>query len=223
MKIDRTLPLPGRQDPTERARAQDEQLKEASKMYEQHFIREMVKSMRQAVPEGDLVKKSFGEKIWTEQLDNQYVENWSNRGGVGLADMIYQNIKERYFPESQRDQLQKPAGPLPLEKSNEWKAKGTGAEFRFQSSGDNVSPEARIVKSPWAGKVVESFQTENGLNHLRIQHDQGLVSKFVFPGSVGGTKIGTKVEAGGQLGQVQGPAPWLHWALEGENRLDQTS
>jgi peptidoglycan hydrolase FlgJ len=98
MKIERTIPMPNAVPLEERLAKQDQQLHEASEMYEQHFMREMVKAMRSSVPDGGLVETSFGEKIFREQLDHQRVEQWSKSGGVGLADMIYDHVKERYFP-----------------------------------------------------------------------------------------------------------------------------
>jgi peptidoglycan hydrolase FlgJ len=98
MKIDRNLPLPGSAlSAEERLQKQDQNLREAAEMYEQHFMREMVKAMRQATPEAGLIPQNMGEKIFSEQLDNQRVEQWSKSGGVGLADMIYQHVKERYL------------------------------------------------------------------------------------------------------------------------------
>ncbi|MGE0763555.1 MAG: rod-binding protein [Bdellovibrionales bacterium] len=226
MKIDRALPMPNaHQDPAEKAAKQDGQLREAAKMYEQHFIREMVKAMRQASPEGGLMEPSFGEKIYREQLDNQYVDAWSGRGGVGLADMIYNHVRERYFPGAQN--MAAPKGPLPLKQEGgaqkgDWQAKplplnnGTPAkkDLSLRFEGENLSPEQRVVQAPWAGKVSQAFNTENGLSLVEIEHDQGLVSRLVFAGAVDGRLNGQQVQAGAKLGQVQGSAPWLQWQME---------
>lgn len=116
MKIQSTLPMPGKIDPTELQARREEQLQQAAKMYEQHFMNELVKAMRQSVPEGGLLPTSMGEKIFREQLDQQYVENWSQRGGVGLADMIYDHVKERYLGGSSEAQTKVQPGPVALKK-----------------------------------------------------------------------------------------------------------
>ena len=114
MKIERVIPLNDTKSADERLKVQEKQLQGAAKMYEQHFLNEMMRTMRQTIHEGEFMKTSFGEKIFREQLDGQYVEKWSDRGGVGLADMIYKNIKEKYMPDPQK-QMARPQGPLPLE------------------------------------------------------------------------------------------------------------
>lgn len=87
--------------PTERSVAvdsadKDPRLQEAAKMYEKQFLREMVKAMRATVPESDLVPANAGERVFRQQLDDQYAEKWGDQGGIGLADLIYDNISERY-------------------------------------------------------------------------------------------------------------------------------
>lgn len=112
--------MPEAQDLGVRQAQQEKQLKEAAKMYEQHFLREMVKAMRKTVPEGEFLKANFAEKLYQEQLDHQYVDAWSESGGVGLADMIYDQIKMRYFSEPQipvQGPIHLKSAPLPVDKS----------------------------------------------------------------------------------------------------------
>lgn len=221
MKIDRGVSLTP-QPQAEVAAKQDSQLREAAKMYEQHFMREMVKAMRQSIQESELTQSSFGEKIWKEQLDNQYVENWSERGGVGLSDMIYEHVKERYFPD--RSQIPaKPNGPV----GDSWKgmplkpgSKGQGSALEFKGP---VGVSDRMIRAPWDGLVEEKFSAPNGLSVVKIRHDQGLVSKLVFPGKPSELAINSQVRSGQTLGEVQGSAPWLQWHLSREGSPDQTS
>jgi flagellar protein FlgJ len=213
VKIQGQFPLQNKVPRDERLQKQDEQLKQAAKMYEQHFMREMVKAMRNSVPEGGLIEKSMGEKIFSEQLDNEYVQNWSNRGGIGLADMIYSNIKERYFPKDP-GQMQRPQGPLPLDKKNEiqWKAEPVNKGIQFKS--DSASAPQTIT-APWSGTVGQVFTTPEGVSSVELKHDQGLVSRFVFAGDVNGLVEGAEVQSGSRIGAVSaGPAPWLQWHLE---------
>ncbi len=221
MKINGPLPLKDARTAEVKARDQDQQLKDAAEMYEQHFMREMVKAMRQATPEGGLMETSFGERIYREQLDNQYVENWTKRGGVGLADMIYQSIKERYFPS--RPEGPRPSGPLPLQPQNgkgpefyklETKNDTRGAQFRFQGA-PQLSPEDRQVTAPFSGRIENVFKAENGWSKMKINHDQGLVSQLTFRGQLEKVSVGETVEAGETLGLLDSVAPELHWELLG--------
>jgi peptidoglycan hydrolase FlgJ len=228
MKIDRALQLnPNAQlNVDERRQAQEGQLRDASKMYEQHFMREMVKVMRQSIPEGELIKTSFGEKIFREQLDNEYVQKWSERGGVGLADMIFNHIKERYMPGPEQ-QWSKPQGPLPLDAVKpKWDVKTevdenkTGYLFRAKES---LNSNDREVKAPWGGQVQNSYRDENGVTVVTLRHDQGPVSRLSFSGVAPGLKAGDIVSSGRTIGQIQGAAPWLHWKIEANRELDPTT
>ena len=213
MKIEKGIQLRPTLDQSERLQKQDDQLRQAAKMYEQHFMREMVKAMRQAVPEGGLLEKSMGEKIFSEQLDNQYVEQWSDKGGVGLADMIHAHIKERFFPKGPSPEA--PKGPLPLDKKNgiQWKAeepKGGSIQFKSDSA---MAPTDREVRAPWPGQVGAVFSTPEGISSVEIKHDQSLVSRIVFPGDVKGLREGQEVQSGAKLGAIDAAAPWLQWHL----------
>src|SRR3954466_11813599 len=75
----------------------NKQLMDASKMYEHHFLQEMVKAMRSTVQESDLNSGGIGDKIYKDQLDDKYVESWSDQGGIGLANMIYDDMMEKYI------------------------------------------------------------------------------------------------------------------------------
>ncbi len=79
--------------PTQDSR--DRQLREAAQMYEQHFLQEMIKAMRATVDHSGLIPESHAEQLFQQKLDHEYAEQWAQNGGIGLADMIYQQIKER--------------------------------------------------------------------------------------------------------------------------------
>ena len=77
----------------------DPNIDKAAKMYEQVFLKEMVEAMRKAVPKSELMEQSMAQKIYEDQMYENYVEEWTNSGGVGLSDVIYDQIVERYYPE----------------------------------------------------------------------------------------------------------------------------
>ena len=74
----------------------EKQFKEVAQLYEKHFMREMMKAMRSTVPDSNFIKQNQGEKIFREQLDQEYVEKWGDHGGIGLSDMIYNQLIEKY-------------------------------------------------------------------------------------------------------------------------------
>ena len=75
--------------------AYDEKLKDVSRLYEKHFLRELVKAMRKTVPESSLTKPSMSERIYKKKMDEEYVEKWGDHESFGLSKIIYKNIKER--------------------------------------------------------------------------------------------------------------------------------
>jgi len=117
--------------PEERSAASEKQLRGVAELYEKQFLREMVKQMRTTVGESTLMPASFAEKYYREQLDEQYVESWGDRGGIGLGKLIYDQLIFRYgemmgikVPQG------KPSGPLPMSQKDQW---GTRIEAKDKS------------------------------------------------------------------------------------------
>lgn len=92
----------------EKTRAQkDKELRETCAAFEGMFLQMMMKTMRQASVESTLVKKSAGEKIFTEMLDQEYVNLAAKNGSSGLGGTLYEHLKStlpeyreqgNYFP-----------------------------------------------------------------------------------------------------------------------------
>lgn len=91
----------------------EKQLRKAAKMYEQQFLGEMIKAMRSTVTESDLTKPNMAERIYKDQLFDQYAEKWVNNGGNGLADVIYNEIREKLLPQKMRRYQPQPAPSHP--------------------------------------------------------------------------------------------------------------
>jgi peptidoglycan hydrolase FlgJ len=166
---------------------------QAAKMYENQFLRDMVKAMRQTVHESDLMPKSMGEKIFSEQLDQQYVDGWSDRGGIGFADMIYDHIMDRYY--NTKKMFQKPTtGGIPLEKATGTiKPLEDGTKINLKST-EPHKPQA--VTAPWSGDFKQT--TENGNSFAIIRHDNGLESQISYSGLA--LRAEGRVEAGEKIG-----------------------
>lgn len=72
----------------------DKELRDACAAFEGMFMDMMMRTMRQAGMESSLVKKSNGEKIFTEMLDQQYVDILTKRHDSGLGESLYQHLKQ---------------------------------------------------------------------------------------------------------------------------------
>ena len=68
----------------------------------------------------DFSKKNNAEKIFQEQLDEEYTSQWNKTGTFGLSEMIYNQLLDRYSAELGEKTIEKPSGPIELspEKNN---------------------------------------------------------------------------------------------------------
>ena len=73
---------------------QDAELKKSCAAFEGMFLEMMMKTMRNASIEATFIKKSNGEKIFTELLDQQYVDSISAAGFSGLGEALYKHLKD---------------------------------------------------------------------------------------------------------------------------------
>lgn len=94
----------------------EKKMQGAAELYEKQFLREMVKAMRSTIKYSDLSQPTMGEQIYNDKLYEEYVDKWSQRGGVGFREIIYQQLLERYSPYHRTNQnLAK--GPIELKNS----------------------------------------------------------------------------------------------------------
>lgn len=207
-------PINSQADQQNKIDRRDPKIMEAAKMYEQVFLKQMVSAMRQAVPKSDLVNESMGERIYKDQMYDNYVEQWSNVGGVGLSDLIYDQIIERFGP--QQKQI-KPVGPVPMNNGKTFQIENrsesgtTGAMMLKIKPQNNFEPMQ--VTSPWEGEIIGSNVLENGERALFLKHPNGLNSTFVFKGSLNLSK--NNFGPGEQIGTVSPESNELLWKLEG--------
>jgi Rod binding domain-containing protein len=98
-KINSNVNSVGTETPTViKKETRDPRMLEAAKGFENQFIRQMITEMRKTVPKDGLVDESMADDIFKDQLDDQYAEQWVGQGGIGLADMIYDQLYEKYGP-----------------------------------------------------------------------------------------------------------------------------
>lgn len=220
IKIPHGLPVRPKID----ADKQDAKIRDASKMYEKYFLGEMMKAMRQTVHHAN--EPSMAEGIYSEQLDQQYVDTWGDRGGVGFADLIYNQVQERYFNHAQAGP--RPHMPIPIEKGTTIKIdnpkqmgipvvtpgankqKDLSFLYEWQSG---RSPESRDVVSPYAGEVLQSFHAGDERQIVKLAHDHGLVSTLSFLGRSQNLQPGDSISAGQKLGSLSPQAMGLTWQI----------
>lgn len=205
----------------------EEKLRQVSDMYENHFIREMMRQMRSTVHEGGFIKQNNAEKIFRDQLDDQYADQWGKSGGIGLSNLIYDQLMERYGERfGLKQAVEKPLGPLDLNQKSlfsghlaplsENSAKINETDpmtFKFQTA-DKSNLE---LKNPWAGTLLDKKHLEMDQIQYRIKHDNGLESLILTQGTGLGPEhklsLGDTIQAGQQLGWVRSASP-LFWTVK---------
>ena len=208
----------------------EEKFREVAQMYEKHFIRQMMKEMRSTVHESGFIKQNNAEKIFRDQLDDQYAEDWGKSGGVGLADLIHEQLMERYGPQfGLKEKLTKPQGPIDLNvKSNLTILRGNHSdstqakdsndvtqlridfkESKIADSSNNSATNTTVeLKNPWAGTLLDKKYLEMDQMQYRIKHDNGMESLILIRGTGLGSpaqgdaklSVGDKIQTGQQLG-----------------------
>lgn len=209
----------------------DKKLRDVAQLYEKHFLREMVKAMRSSVSESELVQKGMGEKIYAEQLDNEYVEQWGGAGGVGLSELIYQNIKQKYFP----DQAPHPTSQgeiLPIEKKEIFKIEQAPSSVQDAKTYELDEPPSeggktssykiklnpyvasRVVKAPSDGRIVSQFRFDDQFTQFNIEHQNGISSTLTLNGKSVIRPDQTEVSAGQDLAILSPEAKEFFWVLK---------
>ena len=89
----------------------DQKLRQAAEAYEKQFLDVMLKAMRKTVQHSEFSEPNHAEKIFREQLDNEYTKSWSENGGLGLSQLIYEQVKAQISPPP----VNKTLGALPLD------------------------------------------------------------------------------------------------------------
>lgn len=159
----------------------DPRVMDAARMYEKYFLNQMVKAMRSTVKYSDLQKPTMGEEIYRDQLDDQYVDSWTETGGIGLADMIHDELlgkaqMNKLRREAMKASKGKTRTPMALTDRDVLAVRrlpsggGTAASLNGKSETVLVSlgktnvarsdaPET--VRSPWDAEIVQ-IQANNG-------------------------------------------------------------
>lgn len=202
----------------------DVKLREVSDMYEKHFLREMMKAMRSTVKEGGIVQANQAEKIFREQLDDQYVEKWGEKGGIGLSDLIYKQLIDKFgVAMGIKAPVHKPQGPLPIDEKSNFRAnpfqhpgKKESVSYRIDNLTQSLNSKSleSPVQSPWDGVLLGTKSLADQQNLIEIEHDNGLKSQMVFKGSLSNVSTGQKLQAGDTLGLLSPEAKSLYWTVE---------
>ncbi|QQD19719.1 rod-binding protein [Spongiibacter nanhainus] len=103
----------------------DQAVEPVAKQFEALFVQMMLKSMREAVPEGGLFD-SDSMKFYQQMMDSQLSVSLAEQGGLGLADTIVQQLSQ-----------QTPQG-------DDAAAEATRLQLRLQSDTIGMTEDAKV-------------------------------------------------------------------------------
>lgn len=78
-------------------------LYESCQELESVFLSKVYESMRNTIPDGGLVEKSFAVQTFETMLDDEYAKQSSKTGSVGLADILYRQLSMNLTPSSGKE------------------------------------------------------------------------------------------------------------------------
>lgn len=81
-------------DPSKKQR-EDAKLKESVQQFEQVFLKQLFSEMRKSIPKTNLMGEGKEQETFESMLDDERAKAWSQSGGIGLADMMYQQLKKQ--------------------------------------------------------------------------------------------------------------------------------
>jgi flagellar protein FlgJ len=211
------MPLRPQVDP----KAMDQKLHEVASLYEEQFMREMVKAMRSTVPESGLVKVGQAEQIYREQLDQNYVNQWSKRGGVGLQDLIYKQLTEKYGAKLGLSAgAQKPQGPISLDAKSEFQANfhQSGKKLQVQlERPKSLENQTEKITTPWDASLLGVQEINPNEYVVNLGHEGGKRSQIVFRGTLDSEILqnpSRPIPAGSPVGYLNPDAQTLFWNLQ---------
>jgi len=79
-----------KQNPNE---GSDAELKKATEQFEALLLNMMIREMRETIPESKLFPESMAKEIYTGMLDEQIADSMSERGGIGISRMLFDQLK----------------------------------------------------------------------------------------------------------------------------------
>jgi murein DD-endopeptidase MepM/ murein hydrolase activator NlpD len=210
----------------------DAQLRRVAHQIEGLFLREVLKVMRQSVPESTMLQGGLAGDVFGDMLDEELTTRVGETGGLGLANAIALQLGATLAPDRARFPGLAPPGLAPPPglaaaryrdaASPAWVhplsqptlPRGESTRFGAPRSGgtrthmgvDLAAPEGTPVRSVARGTVERVERDENSGRagrYLRIVHPGGIVSRYVHMDEVrADLGPGSTVEAGETIGTV---------------------
>jgi murein DD-endopeptidase MepM/ murein hydrolase activator NlpD len=191
-------------------------VKKAAKEFESLFIYEMLKAMRKTVPEGGLFKGITGKDTYTAIIDQQLASALAERGGLGLADMIYRKVA----PQLEEGQKQDKGFYPPLEGvvSSPFGARVHPILGRpdHHHGVDIAAQMGAEIRATSPGRVIYAGLLPNYGKTVMVEHSGGYVSLYAH-NETNIARVNQIVEQGQVIARVgstgRSTGPHLHFEI----------
>jgi peptidoglycan hydrolase FlgJ len=172
-------------------------IKETAKQFESLFMRELIKSMREATMKSGMLDSPGGD-LGTDLLDQQFAVQMSGKSG-GLSDLIEQQLtRQMGTPPAGAPQTGKSAAVSPSSAPSSAISKTTRAPSESQSSFVNqhsaAANEAERASGLPAGFMLGQAGHETGWGKHEIKHKGGASSHNLFGIKAGASWTGKVAE-----------------------------
>lgn len=104
----------------------DPQLVKAARGMEANFLKQMVRSMRNSVPESEESKNNKGLQLFRGMLDDTYAESAAGQGGIGIADLIIRHLLDQSNVAVPEQAVRPPVAEVAVKESSEPGSNETG-------------------------------------------------------------------------------------------------
>lgn len=176
-------------------------LREACEGFESVFLQKMWEQMRTTVPkEGYLHSRE--EQFWQSMFDQELAKKMSSAGGIGLADMLYDQLSSTLLSASRRSASQGAHDPVPVPPVSALPQQAEAGTGTAGASGDHAAAAGSTPGVPAGG-------TGAGALYAPLTEQPGAAPAHVAEGGV----------AQGGAGQTAPAAPSAADAAHGEPPL----
>jgi len=196
-------------------------IREVAREFESLLVGELMKAMRRTIPEAGVMGGGMGEEVFTEMLDEELARVGSQGGGLGLGDMLVEQLDpgpapaRGLAPEIHRTLLDgawvRPLAHVPTRLSEGQRFGAERPGLRPDACGDGhcgvdlAKPEGTpvvAVREGWVVAVHRDPGSSGGLG-VTVRHPGNLVSRMFHLSAIGpGIEPGAVVRAGQKLGRV---------------------
>lgn len=76
------------------SRREEAKLQQACSQFEELFLTQMMAQMRKTVPKGGMLSGGQQQEMFNGMLDQERAKAWAQEGGIGLANMLFQQMKK---------------------------------------------------------------------------------------------------------------------------------